>query len=115
MGPVVVYTATMASAGTLTGEINLSTQAWTTVYLEVPTLTSNTQLHLKAANSTGGTFRRVKHPAVNTSSVQCNDYSIASAATGVLVPLPAGLRFIKIESTATVDDGCVFRVICSTP
>lgn len=110
-GPVKVYTATMSSAGTLSSEINLA-QNWDSLFLEIPTMTSNTQLHIQAANASGGTYRRIKHPSVNASTVSTNDFAIASAATSCLVPIPNGVQFIKIEATATVDNGAVFRVIC---
>lgn len=106
------YVVTMASAATLTSELDLS-GAWNTVYLEVPTMTSNTQLHIQgsyANSASGGSYRRIYHPPLNSSTVATNPFAIVSGATNCIVPIPGGVRFLKIESTATVNDGAIFRV-----
>lgn len=103
------YVATMASAGTLTPAVDIS-GSWGNVYLEIPSMTSNTQVHIKAAATSDGTYRRLKHPSLNDTTVVTTDFAIASAATNCIVPIPNGLKYLKVETTATVDDGCVFRV-----
>lgn len=107
-----VFTATMTSAGTSTSEIDLG-GAWTQVYLEIPTLTSNSAHLIQAARATGGTFRRIRHPPINSATIATNEYVIASAATNTWVPIPGGHRFIKVETTATVDDGAIYRVFAA--
>jgi hypothetical protein len=111
-GPHAVFTASMASGGTLTTIANL-TRGWANIFLEVPTLTSNTQIHVQGAFTTTDTFRRVKSVVVQTNSIQTNTFAIASGATNALIPLPAGMICYKVETTATVDDGATFRIICS--
>jgi hypothetical protein len=112
IGSWLYFAKTMSSGGTLTGEIDLS-NAWGSVYLEIPTLTSSPgDMYIKAAATTGGTFRRVRHPSINSSTVTTNLFTIASACTNCIVPVPNGLRFLKVETDNTVADGCVFRVIC---
>lgn len=112
-GAISVFTATMTSGATLTSEVNLG-RNWATVYLAVPSMTSNSQLHVQACESSGGTFRKVKHPAVNSSTVSTpNDFAIASAATNCWVLIPNGVRYVKVESTATIDSGCTFKIVCS--
>ena len=111
-GAISVFTATMASAGTLSSEVNLGRQ-WEKVYLGVPSMTSNTQLHIKVADVTGGTYRRVKHPMVASTPAAPEDFAIYSAATNCYIPIPNGFQFLKIESTATVDSGTSFKIVCS--
>jgi hypothetical protein len=104
------YRATMASGGTLTSEIDLG-RAWGKVYLD-PTGAAS-EVRLQAAASTGGTFRQVYHPSINSSTVGANIFKIPSSVSGGLIELPAGLRFIKVETTAAVADGGSFTLICS--
>jgi hypothetical protein len=101
----------MASFSTLTGEIDLG-HAWSQVFLEIPSMISNTQLHIQAAYTSGGTYRRVKQPPLNSSTVGTNDFAIVSGATNCMVPIPSGLRYIKVEATATVSFTASFNVIC---
>lgn len=110
------YMATMASGATLTSEVDLGT-AWENVYLRVPTMTSNTQLHIQASTrltADGGIYRRICHPSLNSSTVTTNDFAIASSATNRIIPIPNGFRYMKVESTATVDNGAVFRILVGT-
>jgi hypothetical protein len=112
-GLVNYHTATMASAGTLSSEVKLL-RNFEKVYLVVPSMTSNSQIHIQGSEVAGGTFRRICHPAINSSTVSTpNDFSIASAATNRIIPIPNGFAYIKVETTATVDDGCSFKIICA--
>lgn len=105
-----VYTVTMASGGTLSSECDLG-RGYENVYLEIPSMTSNSQHYIQVASVTGGTYRRVCHPAINSSTVGINDLAIHSAATSRLVPIPNGFQFYKIETTATCDSGEVYRIL----
>lgn len=112
-GAVTKFFSTMSSAGTTSAEVNLG-RNWEKVYLVVPSLTSNSQIHIKASESAGGTFRRICHPAINSSTVSTpNDFAIGSAATNRMVPIPNGFQYLKVETTATVDSGQTFTIICS--
>lgn len=111
-GPFSPFAVTMASAGTLTSQIDLGA-GWSQAYLEIPSMTSNTQIYIRGASTDGGTFRRVKHPSINSSTVTTNDFVIQSTATNCFVPMPAGVRFVKIETEVTVNDGCVFKIVCT--
>jgi len=106
-----VYTATIASAATLSAALNLQ-RTFKRCYLEVGSLTSNSNIHLQAAASESGTYRRVVSPVVNTATVGHNTFTIGSAATGRIHELPPGLQWIKIETTATMDSGESFKVLC---
>lgn len=98
------YVVTIAAGATLTAEIDLG-GSWNTVYLEIPTLTSNSQHHIQAAfanSAAGGTYRRVYHPPINSATSSSTPFAISSQSTNCLVPIPGGLRFVKIETTASV-------------
>lgn len=110
-GPVKVFTVTMASAGTLSSEADLK-QSWQTVYLEIPSMTSNSQIHLQAARTSGGTYRRVVLPLLTTASIQTLTFSVQSTSTSRMVLIPPGLQYLKVETTATCDSGETFRFIC---
>lgn len=110
-GAEAVYFVTMASGGVLTPAIDLG-RAFAKVHLEVPTLTSNTQLHIQAAVAKTDVFRRVKQWNVASANV-ATDYAISSGVTNGIAPIPGGLRYLKVEATATIDNGALFRIICS--
>lgn len=109
-----VFTATMTSGATTTGEIQLGSN-WNNVYLEIPSLSSNAEHYINAAGDSGGTYRRVYHPSLNSSTVGTNRFAIASSVTNALVPIPNGLKFIKVETSATVGSTTAhtYRVFCA--
>lgn len=112
-GAVVPISVTMTSGATLTPQIDLG-RNWEKVYLSTASMVSNSQLYIQASEVTSGTFSRVCHPCINSSTVSTpNDFAIGSAATGRMIPIPNGFRYIKIESTMTLDNGMLFKVICS--
>ena len=110
-GPVKVFTCSIASAATLSGEVDLG-HAWFAAYLEIASMTSNSQHFIQAASSRGGTYRRVKLQPVSA-TVQSVDWSVASSASSCFVPLPAGLQFMKVETTATADSGQSYTIVCA--
>ncbi len=110
------YECTMTSGATLSAEVDLGT-AWENVYLRVPTMTSNTQHYIQCStrsSAAGGVYRRVCHPSLNSSTVTTNDFAIASSATNRIIPIPNGFRYMKVESTATVNDGAFYRIVVGT-
>lgn len=111
MTPAVIYVATVASGATSSAEIALRA-GYQTCFLAIQSMTSNSQLHLQAAATSGGTYRRVTHPPINSSTVALNDFTVLSSVTNRIVPIPAGLHFIKIEQTATADSGQSYTLIC---
>lgn len=112
-GPIKVFSVTMTSGATLTSELNLA-QWWGTIFLSVPSMTSNSQIHIQGASDSAGTYRRVAHPVVNSSTIAApNDFTISSAATNRMILVPTGFQYLKIETTATVDSGQTFKLICS--
>lgn len=107
-----VFTATMSSGGTLTSSADLGSSHHYN-YLHIPTMTSNTQIHIQVCDTSTGTFRRVYFASSNLATPTNNPFGISSAATNCVVPIPNGFRFMKIETTATVDDGASFKIYCA--
>lgn len=107
---VTAISVTMASGATLTGEIQFG-RSFSRVYID-PT-DANSEVRFQAAVAAGGTYRQVLLPQPATSTVQSNIWKVASAASGSMIEAPAGLRFMKIETTAAVANGATFTLICS--
>lgn len=104
-----VYTCTMTSGATLTNQIDLG-GSFTNVFLEIPAMT-NAVHFIKAANSTGGTFRRVYNAPINSATIAANAFAIVSTATNCMVPIPEGLQYLKVETEIAIADGATYRVI----
>jgi hypothetical protein len=111
-GQNVVFTKTITSGtGTFTSQINL-TRAFSSVYLEVPTFSTNTEVYINAASTDGGTFNRVYHAVINSSTASCHVFVIQTGVVG-FVPIPNGFKYLKVEVGSVVDDGASFNVVCS--
>lgn len=108
-----VYVCTMASGGTTSSEVNLG-RTYQNVYLVIPTMaTASNGMYIYGSDATGGTFRIIMHPSINSATVATNPYVITSAATNCIVPVPVGgLQFLKVNTDATVAHGCVFKFVC---
>lgn len=111
-GPNAVYTTTIASGATLSSAVPLG-RSYKTAYLEIQSMISNSQIHIQGANAAGGTYRRVYFPLANSASPVGNPFAINSALSSAIVPLPNGIQFLKVETTATCDSGATFKIICS--
>lgn len=106
-----VYYKTMTSGTTTSSGFDLG-RAFQNVYLEIPTMASGTDFYIQGS-SDGTTFRRLMHPAANSSSVQVHTFVIGSAATNRMVPIPNAFRYFRVElSTAMTDTVSVFKIIC---
>jgi hypothetical protein len=100
----------MASGGTLTSAYDLG--GWyKTLYLEIKSMPSNSALLIQSSRTVDGTYRRVYHPTINSSTVGTNPYTVSSAATSAIVPIPGVHRYLKIEATMAVDNGTTFNII----
>lgn len=106
-GAISVFNVAIASGATLSSELDLS-RAWGKVMID-PT-GANAEVRLQVAPATGGTYRQLYYPAANSVS---GIVKVASAASGGVIEVPAGARFIKVETTAAVADGATFKVYCS--
>lgn len=98
--PVKVFPVTMTS-GALSSTVADVTYAWGRVFLEVPTMASGDLFIM--ASSDNSTFRRVMREQGNTATVHMS-FTILSAVSQRMVPIPAGFRYYKVESTSGCTD-----------
>lgn len=103
------FIGTIASAGTLSSEIDLG-RSWAHQALVIPAR-SNTTLYIQCSEQTGGTFRRVYNSASRAGSETL--FQVLSATTNAIVPIPGGCRFIKVETQDALSDGMNFKIITS--
>jgi hypothetical protein len=125
-GPYAVFSASVASGATRTGEVFLG-RPWKQMYLEVPTFTSQTTLYLVAAAFSGGPYRRIYGITSSTASVQVTEFAIASTCTNALLKLDSlksdtaqmtggictAFKYVRVECQNAVADGVTFNLICS--
>lgn len=105
-----VYQAVVASGTSLSAEVDFK-RAYRVAYLDVTGAASEVRLQMAA--DSGGSYRQVYHPSINSSTVGVNIFKIASAASGGFVPIPAGMRFMKVETTAAIANGLTFKIVVS--
>ena len=106
-----VYNVVIASGTSLSSEVDLG-RTFTRVYVD-PT-GANAEVRFQAASTSGGTYRQVYFPGLGTTStVQANIWKIASSVSGGIQEAPAGLQYIKVETTAAVANGATLKLICS--
>lgn len=113
-GPVQVFNiATMASDATLSAAIDLS-KSFNKLSLVIPSMTSGTDIYIKAAPTLTGTYMRVFHPPSASTSV-VGAWFVGSAVTNCIVPINnTNLQFVKVEfSTAMTASTANFKIICS--
>ena len=103
----------MASGGTLTSSTDVG-GSFHYAYLAIPTMTSNSQIHIQVSDEKTGTYRRILFPSTTEASPPKNNaFGVSSSATNSIVPIPNGFKFYKIETTATIDNGATFKIFCS--
>ena len=100
-GAYTYFPTSLASGVTLGSAVDLG-RAWEQVYLQVPTMASG-DIYIKASTKSDGTFNRVCVDNANTATAQI-DFKIASTVSQRIVPIPAGLRHIKVESSSGCTD-----------
>lgn len=107
------FSVTLSSGVTLSDQIDLG-RGWDNVSLEVPTMTSGTDIYIQAASEDSGTFRRCHHGLTNSLD-NPGAINIDSSVTQCFVPLDAvRLRYLKVElSTAMTATAATFKVVCS--
>lgn len=102
-------TVSMASGNSLSAELDLG-RGYPTIYLEISSTPSQSEHQIYAAAVASGVFNPVYQPSVNSSTVSNNIYKIGSGITGALVPIPGGLRHIKVYATAAMTNGAAYRI-----
>ena len=108
--PVKIFTVT-ATSGALSSTVADLAQGWNRIYLEVPTMASGDLFLL--ASSDNSTFRRVMKEQANTATVHMS-FTILSAVSQRMVPIPPGFQYYKVESTSGCTDVVTtYNFICS--
>lgn len=103
--------ASMASGETTTAEVDMR-QAFDRVLLGIPTMASATNVLIKVAAKSGGTYRQLYHEPVAATTTPPS-VSISSAVTQAYVPLTImGAQYLKVElSTAMTATSAQFDIV----
>lgn len=109
-GAITAFNVTIASGATLSSEVDLG-RSWARVYID-PTGAAS-EVRFQAAAASAGTYRQVYLPQPGTSTVQANIWKVSSGISGGVIECPAGIRFLKVETTAAVANGATLKLICS--
>lgn len=115
VGAYSIFKVTMTSGNTITSLLDLG-GAWNRVFMRVPTMTSGTEIYLKAGTDPADVDGfRVMFPPVNTSAAQVHTFSVASGVSQRVMEVPlAGIRHVFVEfSTATTATSQSFQFFCS--
>lgn len=107
------FATTLVSGVTLSDAIDLG-RGWTHISVEIPTMTSGTDIFFQGASTLGGTYRRCRH-GLTASLDNPAAINIDSSVTQCFVPLDAiRLRYLKVElSTAMIATAATFKVVCT--
>lgn len=89
-------------------------QAYTKIYMQVPTFTSIAALQLSASPDGTQTFYQVANEIPNSTTVQCWPFAIPATATsgGFIVPIPAGMLAYKVVADSVPTTALNFKLIC---
>ena len=110
-----VINATMPSNTTLGTAVDLGA-GFSKVYFQLPTMASGTSIGILCAESLAGSYMPVyKELSVNTLTSYVPDaYKFSTIVCAGVHPIPAGLRFLKIQmATLTSDAAVSFRFLVS--
>lgn len=110
MPTIKVFTVAVNSAGTFSSAFTFP-DATHRAYLEIPTMVSGTDFSL-LGSSDGTIYRRVMQELPQTASVQVQTFTIGSAATNRIVPIPIAAPYMKVELTTAPVTQASFKVIC---
>lgn len=109
-GAVTYFKATLAS-GAATADFDLSKRGWRTVFLEIPSLSTNAAIDV-AGSADGSTYKQI-YLSVNTSTAQWGALTIPSSVANASVELPVSYQYIRLTTSAAVADGATFKAICA--
>lgn len=99
----------MASGGTLTSAIDLGFGP-TAMNIAIGSVSSTT-VYVLSAEKDSGTYRRIY--MMGTGSTSGTQFQHATTLSNAVAAIPAGHRFIKIETQAAVSDGTTFHILYS--
>lgn len=105
-----VFTVSIASGLTLSAEVDLG-QAYQRIYAYPVNLAS--EVRFQIAEKLAGTYGQLLFMPINSSTVSNNIVKIGSAASAAYSEIPAGYRYMKVETTAAVANGGTCKILCS--
>jgi hypothetical protein len=109
VGPVSVFTVTMASGSTFSSAIDLS-GSWAKTALRVPTMTSGTDVRLQVSDTIDGVFSALYH-APTAATAAPTVVNIPSSVSNCVVPIVIPARYVRVElTTITTSSINVFKV-----
>lgn len=109
-GAAKLSTLTLVSGATLTPALNLG-QCWSSLFLRVPTFASGGTHYIQASYDNGTTYNRLAIFSGVDAAV--GPLQIAQAQSNVVLPLPPGLQYLKVENTTGIANGCIYSVFFS--
>lgn len=98
--PVKVFAVTMTSGATFSNSADLGT-SFNRMYLQIPTMASGS-LHVNGSVDNSNFFRIMRDQG-NTTTVH-STFVIDSSVTQRIVPIPGGIRYMRVESTSGCTD-----------
>ena len=112
-GPYVIYSDTVVSGASTSGGVDLK-KAWSSISIQVPTMSTSASLSIQNSIDSGATFYQVYTPQINTSTVGVYPLSIGSGigANGGVVVLNAPLSYPRIICSGVVSGGVDFKYLC---
>lgn len=107
------FSTTINSGVTLSDAIDLG-RGWQNLSIDIPTMTSGTEIFFQAASEFNGPYRRCYHLLSNNRS-NPNPVEIDSSTTQCIVFLDMiKVRYLKVElGTAMTATGATFKVVCT--
>lgn len=112
-GPCPVFTGSIASGATTCTSINLGGKAYSRVFVELGTMSTNSIVSVYGS-SDGSDFKPVFERVPNTTSVQWQAIQLTTAVVGGIAPVNdlSGIAYAQFRATAVISGGCTIKVIC---
>lgn len=107
--------STMASGA---GSVTVDLQGyWERVYMQVNSMPSASALDFYVATEPAATYYQLRKEVFNTTTAQAWTYTVAATAVanGVVIPVPANFRYLKILATDSAPSASIgFKFICDS-
>jgi hypothetical protein len=110
MGPPVVHSVAAPAAATFSTAVDLG-GSYRYYAIEIPTMTSATDIYIQGASTDGGTYRRIYFATEDSSPVVCQfPSSVTNGIYAIVGPLP---RYVRTEySSANTAAVPTIKFIC---
>ncbi len=109
-GPRQEFYGHIASGASTCTSVDLGTKAFSKVFLEVATCSTNSVITIFGSND-NAQFR-VVNERVNTASMQYQSLTVQTAAANSYVPLDAPFRYLQFRTAEVVSGGVSLTIHC---